>query len=117
MIDEIYEILARFGYPVFKQGTVNPAEQFPESFFTWWNYATPEDAFYDNHAHLAVWGFWVYFYSSDPYKTETVIDQARNALVAAGWSPTSRPHDASSGVMTHTGRMFSVEKIETYKEE
>ena len=117
MVTELVNILESFGYPVYLQGSLNPEEPFPDSFFTFWNFTTPEGAFYDNDAHHAVWGFYVYFYSSDPYLTDTVTEQARDALKASGWIPTGRPQDATSGVVTHTGRMFTVQKIESYKGE
>ena len=112
MIGQLCEILDGFGYPTFLQGTINPDDALPDSFFTFWNYSTPEACFYDNDANTAVWGFWVYFYSTDRQTVEETIEAARAALKAAGWIPQGRAQDARSDVPTHTGRMFSVRVIE-----
>lgn len=117
MIGELCEILGSFNYPVFLQGTVNPDEALPDSFFTYWNYSQPEAAFYDNEPNLSVWGFWVYFYSTDRQTAEETIEAARAALRAAGWIPQGRAQDARSDVPTHTGRMFSVRAVENLTKE
>ena len=71
MKSELITLLETLKYPVFLQGSINSLEEYPESFFTFWNFETPESAFYDNDAGRAVWGFWVYFYSTDPTLVET----------------------------------------------
>lgn len=117
MIGELCMMLESFKYPVFLQGTINPGDTLPDSFFTFWNYNTPESTFYDNDANTAIWGFYVYFYSTDPQTKETTIEAARNMLKAAGWIPQGKSRDVVSDVPTHTGRMFAVKVIENYQEE
>lgn len=114
MISELLAILDALKYPVFLQGSLNPDDGFPDSFFTYWNHETQELSFYSNLPHSAVWQFWVYFYSTDRQTVETVTDQAFNAFRDAGWTLASRPHDVGSGVPTHTGRMFSVRMFKHY---
>ena len=67
---ELITALNTFGYPVFLQGSLDTDEAYPDSFFTFWNFETPEGEFYDDEAHMAVWGFWVYFYSTNPQLVE-----------------------------------------------
>lgn len=117
MIGELCEILEAFKYPVYLEGAINPDEPFPDSFFTFYNYSTPERQFYDNAAGGAVWGFWVYFYGTDRETVETTIEQAFTSLKSSGWIPQGRPQDARSDIPTHTGRMINVRKIENYTEE
>lgn len=117
MKSELIEILETFGFPVFLQGSLNPDDAYPDSFFTFWNFDTPEAAFYDNNANRAVWGFWVYFYSTDPQMVETVPESARQALKAAGWILQGRAQDVSVDRPTHTGALFTVYKFQTYEEE
>ena len=114
MKSELIRLLDAFGYPVFLQGTLNDDEDYPSSFFTFWNFETPEGEFYDNAAHLAAWGFWVYFYSDDPALVESVTKRAENALKENGWTLQGRAIDAASDVKTHTGTMLTCSKIEKY---
>lgn len=113
---ELITILKTFGYPVFLQGSLNPNEQYPDSFFTFWNFDNPENAFYDNDPNRCVWGFWVYFYSTDPEKVEKTPEQARQALRAAGWVVEGKPNDISVDRPTHTGAFFTAFGWENYED-
>lgn len=108
-------LLSSRGFPVRMQGSLNPDRRFPDSFFTYWNFETPEGAFYNNNAHLATWGFWIYFYSIDPELVETEIDAIIKLLKSNGYIVVGRGEDADSGRETHTGRMITVYKEEVYK--
>ena len=112
----LIEILESFDYPVFLQGSLNPDESYPDSFFTFWNFETPENEYYSNDSGAAVWGFWVYFYSNDPEKVETVTDAAWATLKAAGWTMDGRPNDITVDKPTHTGRMFTIYGYQKYEE-
>lgn len=114
MTDSLCEILESFGYPLFLHGTLNDDEAFPDSFFTYFNSATPERMFYDNDAHEAVWTYQVYFYSADRRTVETVIEQVRTSLKAIGFIANGKSIDCNSGKKTHTGRMITVSAIENY---
>ena len=117
MKSELITVLNSFGYPVFLQGSLDTDESYPDSFFTFWNFETPESAFYDNDANRAVWGFWVYFYSTDPKLVEEKTEAARQLLKTSGWIPQGKPHDISVDVPTHTGSFFEIYAFENYKEE
>ena len=117
MKSELTALLETFGYPVFLQGSLDTAEDYPESFFTFWNFETPESAFYDNDANRAVWGFWVYFYSTDPKLVEEKTEAARQLLKSNNFVPNGRANDISVDVPTHTGAFFEVYGIENYTEE
>jgi hypothetical protein len=112
--DELITLLETLGYPVFLQGSVNSVEDYPESFFTIWNYDTPEGAFYDNDANRAVWGFWVYFYSIDPELVAEMPEAARQLLKQHDWTPVGRAHDITTDAVTHTGAFFDVLKMDNY---
>ena len=113
----LIEMLQTLNYPVFLQGTLNPDESYPASFFTFWNPDTPEGAFYDNDAHLAEWRFNIFFYSIDPQLVEIVPEQARKLLKQKGFILNGKPHDIASGRDTHTGVTFSVTITENYESE
>ena len=113
MEDKLIEILESLKYPVYRQGSVSV---YPPAFFTFWNYDTPDHAYYDNNPYGTAWNFGVYFYAEDPSLTYSVVDAARTALRAAGWIVPSRVFDATSDEPTHTGRGLNVYYLETTQE-
>lgn len=114
MKQELIDLLETFGYPVFLQGSLNSVDEYPESFFTFWNFETPEDSFYDNDATKAVWGFWVYFYSTDPDLVETIPEQARRLLKQNDWILQGKAHDITVDTPSHTGAFITVYRFERY---
>lgn len=117
MKSELITILETLGYPVFLQGSINSMADYPQSFFTFWNFETPEAAFYDNSANRAVWGFWVYFYSTDPALVASQPEAARKLLKASDWILQGKANDISVDKPTHTGAFFTVYKFENYEPE
>lgn len=117
MKEQLITLLETFGYDVFLQGSINSEEDYPDSFFTFWNFQTPEAAFYDDNANRAIWGFWIYFYSVDPQLVEQVPEAARQLLKKNGWIPQGKPNDISVDKPTHTGAFFSAYIFENYNEE
>lgn len=116
MNTELCAILKSIGFPVFLQGSLTAADEYPAAFFTYWCFEAPEGAHYDNRPHSAAWGYWVYAYADDPETVDAMADQARDKLRAAGWVINGRPIDANSDEPSHTGKMLEVHRIEQYKE-
>lgn len=114
---DLIAILETLKYPVFLQGSLNPDVAYPESFFTFWNFETPEAAFYDDNANRAAWGFWVYFYSTNPLLVETEPEKARKLLKASDYILQGKANDIEVDRPTHTGAFFTVFKFENYSEE
>lgn len=112
MKQTLTELLSGLGYPVFLQGSLNPSEPYPDSFFTFWNFNNDDTAFYDNDTHREVWGFWVYFYSTNPALVESVPEQARQILKNNGFILQGKATDISVDRPTHTGAMFTTYKFE-----
>ena len=112
MKQTLTELLSGLGYPVFLQGSLNPSEPYPDSFFTFWNFNNDDTAFYDNDTHREVWGFWVYFYSISPALVESVPEQARQILKNNGFILQGKATDISVDRPTHTGAMLTTYKFE-----
>lgn len=108
MKQELIDVLATLGYPVFLDGSINPDTAYPDSFFTFFNYDTDEDMFYSGSPIGEVWRFRVWFVSTDPALVEAVSEQARQALKTAGWTAQDMPRDGAVNVPTHTARFFTV---------
>lgn len=116
MNNALCEILNSIGYPVYLQGSLTAADEYPAAFFTYWCFEAPEGAHYDNQPHSVAWGYWVYAYANNPDVLDAMADQARDRLRDAGWIANSRPIDVNSDEPTHAGKMFEIHKIETYGE-
>lgn len=102
--DALINILKSFEYPIFLQGSIVKDEPYPPFFFTFWNFATDLDSFYDNDSHRHIWRFEVNFYGVDPLTVESVMSDALQLLKGNGWTLTELPHDVASDEDTHTGR-------------
>ena len=113
MKEELITILEATGYPASLQGSMGEDEEYPESFWTFWNFDTPE-VYYDNSPINAMWGFWIFFYSSNPALVESEAGAAIARLRAAGWTVAGRGEDAASDQPSHTGRRLTIYKRETY---
>lgn len=117
MEDALIEILEKFEYPVYRQGSMSNDEAYPETFFTFWNNDSPDHAHYDNVEYGTAWDFDVNVYSSNPSLTYSLLESARAALKTAGWIVPSRGHDVGSDEPTHTGRGFEAYFLQTKTEE
>ena len=117
MKETLIGILETFDYPVFLQGSLAEPGDYPDTFFTFWNFENPETEHYDNDANMCVWGFWVYFYSVDPELVATIPEQARQALKRANFLSGEKPADIKVDTPTHTGAFFPVYGIENYTKE
>lgn len=108
MKDTLISILETFGYPVRLQGTLAEDEQYPDSFFTFWNNDSSDACHYDNKTHAWVWDFGVYFYSTDPALTNSALEEARQLLILTGWIISGKGYDVATDEPTHTGRGINV---------
>lgn len=113
MEDNLVEILSTFGYEVYRQGSMSDDEEYPETFFTFWNNDSPDHSHYDNSDYGTDWDFDVNVYSIDPALTYSLLTDVRTALKAAGWIVPSKGHDVASDEPTHTGRGINVFYLET----
>ena len=112
MKDALISLLETFGYPVRLQGSFAEDEQYPESFFTFWNNDSSDGSHYDNDAVNYIWDFDVNFYSIDPDLVNTVLLDARRLMKSNGWIMSGKGHDLASDEPTHTGRGINVIYIE-----
>ena len=59
LIDTLTE---EYNYPVILQGSLSTDDVYPESFFTFWNNNTADEAFFDNEETQTIWDFDLNFY-------------------------------------------------------
>lgn len=113
MKQKLIDILEAFGYPVSLQGSYEQGADLPDSFFTFWNDST-DPIFYSNGVKRTIWVFRVFFYSNEPYLTNSVLKEAckklrENNFLVGG------EHDIASGVRDYTGREVEINYIEEEK--
>ena len=117
MFEKLEEIFIELGLPYSRQGSYEEADELPASFFTFWNMDTPEDGFYDNEAHQAVWFWAVYYYTKDPSSIFHKMQEFYIIAKEKGFIPDGRGKDIPSGLPDYSGRMLIIKYIEPYKEE
>lgn len=112
MKDLLIDTISSLGFPIIQQGSMNPDDQYPDSFFTFWNRSADGDSFYDNEDHSAVWLFELNFYSTDPQLVNTKLMEAKSLLKQSGFIVSGAGYDVASDEPTHTGRGISVMYVE-----
>ena len=113
MKTQIIQLLETLGYPVFLQGSLS-SSNYPDSFFTIWDFEASETAHYTGEAFSCEWGFWVYFYSTKPELVDSVPIEAKKLLKENGYSLEGKPVSANSDTPTHTGSMLTARYLEIY---
>lgn len=88
---------------VFLQGTMNPDEEYPAEFVTFFVPATDDAAHYDNAVASVDWSFSVIYYSSDPLLVNTKPFEIAADLKAAGFVQLGKGNDILSDEPTFTG--------------
>lgn len=116
MEDLLIEILASFGYPVRLQGSMLVDEEYPKSFFTFWENESEDTAFYDDNPTKELHDYDVNFYSTDPELVYTVLKAAKQKLKQNGFIPLGSGHSVASDEETHTGRGINVKILEKQEE-
>lgn len=117
MKQTLIALLETLGFPVYLQGSIAAPADYPDSFFTFWLFSAPESLHYDNAANRCIWGFWVYFYSTDPMRVLEIPERARMLLKENGFVTEGKAVDVRVDTPTHTGAMITVYGVENYKEE
>lgn len=108
--------LSSLGYPVKLQGSIEKNEQYPESFFTFWENDSYDGSHYDNNPINYIHNFDVNFYSIDPTLVNTVLLEAKTELKKVGFIMTGKGYDVPSDEPTHTGRGMNALIIEKESE-
>lgn len=108
----LIDTISSFNYPVKQQGTMSDSDEYPDSFFTFYNNGTDDDRFFDDQETVTIWDFDLNIYSVDPEVVNTTLRMAKPLLKAAGFIVNGVGHDVLSDEETHTGRGINVLYIE-----
>lgn len=104
MKNKLINAISPLGYDIYLQGTMAENEEYPDSFFTFWNSDSYSTTMYDNTTESYVWIFELNFYSNNPTLVNTKLKDAVTLLKAQGFINEGVGHDVYSDVKTHTGR-------------
>ena len=111
--DLLIATLEGLGVPVFRQGSLDEGDEYPERFYTYWNTDSEGGAFYDNDTEAkTVWEFQIAFYSTEPADTVQGLTDALFALRDTGFITSGKGFDVGSDEKSHTGRAARVSFIE-----
>ena len=108
MEDKLIKALESLGYPVKLQGSLLPAEPYPDSFFTFWNDSADGASYYSNNEGAILWAYSLNFYSIDPALVNSKLLEAKALLKKEGWVVSGAGYDVPSDEPTHTGRGISL---------
>lgn len=100
---KLLNTLQAFGYPVFLQGTISPAEKYPDTFITFFVDSTSDNGHFDDETNAVDWYISVILYSANAETVNTKPNEMRAALKAAGFIPQGKGNDVLSDEPTHTG--------------
>lgn len=114
MWTRLEELFIEMGYPYARQGSFQEGDEIPTSLFTFWNANTPEDGFYDNKPHKAVWIWYIYFYTKDPNLIYSVVEELIVKAKIKGFVVEGKAHDIPSDAPDYFGRYVTLKFVENY---
>lgn len=115
MWNKLEKIFEEIGLPYSRQGSYAPDDNYPSSFFTFWNYDTPEDGFFDNESHKAIWLWYIYFYTNDAFLLYSKMDEFIALAKRDGFIIEGKGNDIQSDQPNFIGRVVRISYIENYK--
>ena len=108
VVDNLIDELKKLGYPVIKQGSLPPDEDYPDYFFTYWNNSADGTGFYNNDESGTIWNYSVNSYGVNERNVDTNLMEAKKRLRQAGFIVAGAGYDVASDEPTHTGRGITV---------
>lgn len=98
-----------------RQGSYESSDDYPASFFTFFNVDTPEAGFFDNLPSRAVWTWQIYYYTSDPSTLYSKMDAFLTLARAAGFIPNGKGYDIPCDRPDYVGRTVRIKYIQNYE--
>ena len=110
-MNKLFELFERLGLPYFRQGTLTE-KAYPASFFTFDNFATPFQAFYDNDNRRTIVKVQVGFYTNDVRVIYSKMNEFITEAKKAGFIVESGAYDVPSGRIDYFGRSVTIDIIQ-----
>lgn len=110
-MNELFKVFERLGYQYFRQGTLS-TDDYPSSFFTFDNFATPFQAYYDNANRRQIVKVQIGFYTNDVTLIYSEMDKFIAEAKAAGFVIKGGAYDVPSGKVDYFGRSVAIDIIQ-----
>ena len=109
-MQELFNLFNKMGLPYFRQGSLSD-DNYPNSFFTFWNINTPNDSFYDNKASRYIEEVMIYFYTNDAKLIYSKMDEFIRLAKEAGFIVEGRAYDTNADKVNYYGRLVKINII------
>lgn len=107
--DHLIACLEKYEFPIYLNGTnLGEDEDYPDSFFTFFNTKTTSSMFYNNVARKIEYLFEINFFSTDTEKVNEMTADLAGYLKSKGYFIVGEGLDIYAGEPTHTGRQLIV---------
>lgn len=114
MWSKLEEVFEKLELDYSRQGSYAEDAEYPNSFFTFWNFDTPEGGFFDNKANRAVWFWQVYYYTNDASTLYSEMQKFIRLAKDAGFIVEGKGTDIASDRPDYFGRMITIKYLEKY---
>lgn len=103
-MQELFDLFESMGYPYFRQGSLSD-DEYPNSFFTFWNYSTPTLRHRDDESKEYSYNIMVYFYTNNPRLVYEVMDEFIALAKQRGFVIEGKSYDTPSDKDNFYGRL------------
>jgi hypothetical protein len=110
MMEELFTIFENLQVPYYRQGSLS-SDEYDSSFFTFQNFDTPNDSFYDNHETRYIEKVQVCFYTNDPNLIYSKMNEFILAAKTAGLVVEGKGYDTPADRNDYFGRRIIVNII------
>lgn len=117
MWSKLEKVFNKMGLAYSRQGSYSNKNEYPPSFFTFWNPNTSEAAFYDDKAHKAIWYWSIFYYTKFPETLYSRMDEFAKLAKEEGFIVEGRGNDIQSDRPDYPGRTITIIYVENYKKE
>lgn len=108
VLEKIISIFEEIGLPYRRQGSYADYEQYPDSFFTYWNVLSPYVDFGDNETHTTTYDYMIYLYSKDELEIYTKMDLFINKAKSLGFIVSGKGQDIPTDDKAFVGRAIHI---------
>lgn len=109
-MNELFKLFDELGYQYFRQGSLTD-ETYPNSFFTFWNFDTPNLKHRDNVSKAFSENVMVYFYTNNPSLIYSVMDEFITKAKEKGFIVEGRAYDTPADKENYFGRLTNIKII------
>lgn len=108
MLDKLHSIFEDMQVDYCRQGSLTSVKDYPKEFFTYWQWQNDAAAHFDNKNNKEIAAFTICYYTSQPEKLYSRMEEFIAAALAAGFIVKGRGVDIASDSPDYPGRTLDV---------